>query len=47
MLIPYTVTQGPNSITVLATSVCDAICRAMEHLQHDLGGISARKAGAA
>ena len=43
----YTVTQGPNRITVLATSVCDAICRAMEYLQHDLGGISARKAGAA
>lgn len=47
MLSRYTVTQGHRCITVLATSVCDAICRAMEHLQHDLGGISARKAGAA
>lgn len=47
MLTAYTVTQGPRRITVLATSMCDAICRAMEHLQHDFGGISARKAGAA
>ncbi len=47
MLTPYTVTQGSKQLTVLATSMCDAICRAMEHLQHDLGGISARKAGAA
>lgn len=47
MLTPYIVTQGPNRITVLATSMCDAICRAMETMQHDFGGISARKAGAA
>lgn len=43
----YTVTQGTKRITVLATSMCDAICRAMEQLQHDLGGISAKKVGAA
>lgn len=47
MLTPYIVTQGKTSIPVLASSVCDAICLAMGFLQHDLGGISARKAGAA
>lgn len=47
MLTPYIVTQGKTSIPVLACSKWDAICRAMGFLQHDLGGISARKAGAA
>lgn len=47
MLSAYIVTQGKRSIPVLATSMCDAICRAMAYLQHDFGGISARKAGAA
>jgi hypothetical protein len=47
MLTRYIVTQGKTRIPVLATSMCDAICRAMGFLQHDFGGISARKAGAA
>lgn len=47
LMTTYTVTQGKTRFDVLAHSTCDAICRAMEHLQHDLGGISARKAGAA
>lgn len=46
MLSAYIVTQGKTSVPVLATSMCDAICRAMGQLQH-IGGISARKAGAA
>lgn len=46
MLNLYTVTQGKTSLSVLALSTCEAIAQAMEHLQH-IGGISARKAGAA
>ncbi len=46
MLNLYTVTQGKTRITVQARSTCEAIAQAMEHLQH-IGGISARKAGAA
>ena len=46
MLNLYTVTQGKTSLSVLARSSCEAIAQAMERLQH-IGGISARKAGAA
>ena len=46
MLTPYTVTQGKTRFDVQALSTCDAICRAMAQLKH-IGGISARKAGAA
>lgn len=46
MLTPYTVAQGKTRFDVLAHSTCDAICRAMAQLKH-IGGISARKAGAA
>jgi hypothetical protein len=46
LMTTYTVSQGSTSFDVLALSACDAICRAMAQLEH-IGGISARKAGAA
>lgn len=46
LMTTYTVTQGKTRFDVLALSACDAICRAMAQLTH-IGGISARKAGAA